>query len=492
MGKIKLNKRSSLTFKKLNKLYQKVKQETNNFKEFKQELIIKNPESVRLFRIMIGKGLVEFSRLLNKSASTIQSLEEKRWNIRIQTAKKYIDIIKNLNKKYIFSSIPYETIKYNYENFYTSRFFSRISKRVPYEKRVRKGKIGGKATLKKYGRNYFVNLAKKGASLGGIAVSKKYPHEHYQKIGKMTGEIHGREKLSEWGKRGGITTASKQKLTEQEELIKKRLDKNKIKNITHHKVEGHNKYYVVDFLVKHNNLDIYIEATAVHGKKSSSYPYSKSLDLIKRIQSIRLKNNKCKFLCIISSKFSVEGMIKLSQYADCVLLDNHLNKLPFIINKINHKTYLKNITKIGLNSILKRKIMFKNGGIATKDLNINKSETKVINFLNRNKIKFSTQSILESKFGTISIVDFILTSTRDLKLIIEVTSINGKSKKALPRTINKMESRLSMLKEFYIKEANLVGLIDNVSQKEINKYNPKFKLISMNNFISNIKNIYSN
>ena len=113
MGKIKLNKRSSLTFKKLNKLYQKVKQETNNFKEFKQELIIKNPESVRLFRIMIGKGLVEFSRLLNKSASTIQSLEEKRWNIRIQTAKKYIDIIKNLNKKYIFSSIPYETIKYN-------------------------------------------------------------------------------------------------------------------------------------------------------------------------------------------------------------------------------------------------------------------------------------------------------------------------------------------------------------------------------------------
>ena len=467
MGKIKLNKRSSLTFKKLNKLYQKVKQETNNFKEFKQELIIKNPESVRLFRIMIGKGLVEFSRLLNKSASTIQSLEEKRWNIRIQTAKKYIDIIKNLNKKYIFSSIP-------------------------YEKRVRKGKIGGKATLKKYGRNYFVNLAKKGASLGGIAVSKKYPHEHYQKIGKMTGEIHGREKLSEWGKRGGITTASKQKLTEQEELIKKRLDKNKIKNITHHKVEGHNKYYVVDFLVKHNNLDIYIEATAVHGKKSSSYPYSKSLDLIKRIQSIRLKNNKCKFLCIISSKFSVEGMIKLSQYADCVLLDNHLNKLPFIINKINHKTYLKNITKIGLNSILKRKIMFKNGGIATKDLNINKSETKVINFLNRNKIKFSTQSILESKFGTISIVDFILTSTRDLKLIIEVTSINGKSKKALPRTINKMESRLSMLKEFYIKEANLVGLIDNVSQKEINKYNPKFKLISMNNFISNIKNIYSN
>ena len=70
----------------------------------------------------------------------------------------------------------------------------------------------------------FVNLAKKGASLGGIAVSKKYPHEHYQKIGKMTGEIHGREKLSEWGKRGGITTASKQKLTEQEELIKKILE----------------------------------------------------------------------------------------------------------------------------------------------------------------------------------------------------------------------------------------------------------------------------
>ncbi len=477
------NKRLNLTLDKLLMLYMYVKRHTKNFREFNENLLINCPESLKVFRIMLGISLAEFAKYFDKSPSTIKDIEDGRWNLQRQKSSEYINIIINLDKRYEFSKISYKVLRENYNNFYTNIFFSRIAKMIPYEVCSKGGKIGGMRTLQKYGREHFIDLAKKGAKLGGIAVSKKYPHEHYQKIGKMTGEIHGNKKLSEWGTSGGLVTASKQGLTNQENKIKEVLDLNEIQYDTHKIVNGANRRYVVDFLVKHKNTNIIIEATTVNGSKSEDY--SKSLDLVNRAESIKLKDRGFKLLCIIRSKFSIESAIKLSQTYDCILLEENLKELLGIIKNINNDGYLANMTQKEINHILRRKLMFKNSPISIKDLNVNVSENKIVNLLRNKDIKFSHQSVLESQYGSIRIVDFVLPHIKDIQIILEVTSINGKSNKTLSRTIKRLETRFLLLKEFYATKSKFIGVIDNVQQKQLDRFETDFKIISMEKFLSN-------
>jgi len=359
-----------------------------------------------------------------------------------------------------------------------------MAKEVSYESCVESGKKGGRKTLTKYGREHFVEMARKGAKLGGIAASKKYSHEHYQRIGRMTEEIHGKEKLSEWGKKGGLITASKQDLTIQEKKIKKFLDNRNIACTVHKMVKGSDRKYIVDFFLEYGYNEIIIEATAISSRKSNVIGYSKALDLVNRMKSIKSKNKRTKFIGIISSKFSFEGIIKLSNNYDCVVLDKDLKSLPELLRKINDEKYLSEITEKSIEHILKRKKMFKNAGIAVKDININESEKKVMSFLKEREIKFLSQSVLENKYGSICIVDFVVPLIKNSEKILEVTNVNGKSEKTLSRVINRLEHRFQLLKEFYAPKSKFIGIIDNVKQEEIDRFNTKFNLVSMNNFLS--------
>lgn len=487
MGRIIFNKRLKFTHSKLRTLYFEVKKETKDFKEFNPELLLKMPQSLKIFRILIGISTAEFAKYFGKAVSTIAHIENGRFSLKEESAVKYVNVIMNLDNKFRFSKIKYKALLENYNMYYTNRFFSTIAKKVPFEACSRGGKLGGKKTLEKYGKEHFVKMAKKGAKLGGIAVSKKYPHKHFKKIGKMMGKVYGKEKLSEWGLKGGLITASRQVMTDQEIKIKNILDSYDISNFVHKKIKGSDRDYIVDFLVEYNDNKIIIEATSIKGSKSNIIAYSKALDLIERFKAIKSRDKKIKFLCVVSDKFSFEGFMALSNKCDCILLDQNIIDIINIISNIRDQRYLRFIKWREMNHILKNKIMFKNSAIVVKDLNIHQSEKKISDFLTEKKVKFSSQSVLENKLGSICIADFVLPSKVNPRLILEVTSFNGKSESTLSRIINKLETRFMLLKWFYVPRSKFIGIIDNVKQEDIDKLSSKFNIVSMEKFLLDAK-----
>ena len=270
--------------------YSKLKETTNNFSELNNFLLCNNSSFMRVVRISMGLSSPNFAILLDKSPSTIQCIEDKKGNMLFEKSKEYMDKLKILIKEHNINLNDFELIKNNYEKFYTNRLFSIMQSKVSHNSHVISGKKAGETTLKKYGVEHFKNMAKIGARKGGIAISKKYPHKHFQSIGRMTYEKYGKNKLSNWGRKGGFITASKQRLTEQESEIKKHLDNFEIPYKVHGRIKGENRDYIVDFLINIKGIRIVIEATNQRHKSQLGI-YNKSLDLMKRIEDIKLKSN---------------------------------------------------------------------------------------------------------------------------------------------------------------------------------------------------------
>ena len=67
MPKIKIG------LQKLHRLFEESGKKTKGFREIKPELISKNPQILLVFRLILGKSLVEMGALLNKTYATIKT-----------------------------------------------------------------------------------------------------------------------------------------------------------------------------------------------------------------------------------------------------------------------------------------------------------------------------------------------------------------------------------------------------------------------------------
>ena len=452
-----IRKNIKFTFEILKEEYFNLKDITNNFSRLKDSLLCEKPLFIRIVRIGMGLGSPKFAPLLNKSPSTLECIEDKKRNILYEKSKEYMDKLKILIKERDINLNDFELIKNNYKKFYTNKLYSEMRKLQPNEARINGGRIGGSSTFRKYGKKHFKDMAKIGSKKGGLAVSKKYSHEHFQSIGKMTYEKYGGNKLGDWGRKGGLITASKQKLTKQENEIKKILDNFNIKHEVHSRVKGKNRDYIVDFFINLKKEKIIIEATN-QTHKSQLGIYNKSLDLKKRAENIKLKKN-CKFPCILNKKHCIEGVYKLLEVYDCVLTNGDIGDLKIIINNINNEEFLNKYNLKTLDKI-RPSVKFQKAGINSIIKRIEPEEKIVFDYLNKNGMGFEHQAVLRSYTGGVRIVDFIVPSLRNTKTIIEVTKIMNPNIKNIKRLVQRLNERFNLLNDFYLKKSNFVGVVD--------------------------------
>jgi len=134
------------------------------------------------------------------------------------------------------------------------------------------GKGGGNTTKEKYGKKHFEKIGKVGAKGGGEATFLKYGNEFCKKIWPMTIAKYGLKKAKEWGSIGGFKTAKKQKLTNQENFIMKKLKSFGVNFETHAEVQGKNRNYILDFVIPSGkNPEVVIEVTKIVGKSKKTH-----------------------------------------------------------------------------------------------------------------------------------------------------------------------------------------------------------------------------
>lgn len=464
---MKLRKRTRIKLKELKKLFDEVNSVTDNLKNFNPSLLVHSPESLIIFRLLLGMSQKQFARELGKHPSTIDSIERKRWNFTIKTANIYMQNIKEILTKWNIFTLDFEKIKITYENFYSINFYSIIQKKIPREFMSLGGKIGGNTTKRKYGIEHFKKIAKIGAKKGGAAVVKKYGSVFYKRIGPMTFEKYGLEKAKEWGRLGGLKAAKEQKLNKQEKQIKKILEKLKINFEVHSEVKGKKRNYILDFVIPNSEKPrIVIEAT----RQGDPHSYGKVLVMSERIKNIKKIYPNVSSIAIIPSAFSCECALKLSEIFDCVMLDEDKNTLYKILTKHNINI-LKEITANTISKLTPSK-GFQDGGIIAKQIKREPEELKVENKLRELGISFTPQAVLSNSNGLKRIVDFAIPSDTEPKTIIEVTKIIGKSKNTHIRTAQRLKERFLMLKHFYCPKSRFIALVDTWDKSKVNQMEP--------------------
>ncbi|MBS3141019.1 hypothetical protein J4405_02640 [Candidatus Woesearchaeota archaeon] len=147
-AEIKLKSFSKLTEENLKDYFDLIKRETNNFTEISSELFIKIPQSILIFRIILGLSYRKFNQVSNISEKQIRNYEHLTNNIKPTLAKKISNIVTSLliNKNIEFQQFleNYRILKGFYGcrdlNFLVNQGLNRLAmiKPTKYEEEIAK------------------------------------------------------------------------------------------------------------------------------------------------------------------------------------------------------------------------------------------------------------------------------------------------------------------------------------------------------------------
>ncbi len=88
--------KTKISDKEFQNLYTEVQKKTKNFSELTSELISKNPQYMKVFRMICGKSLTEMGNLINKTHATIAQYERHAIkSIPLKEAEKIVQAIKD-------------------------------------------------------------------------------------------------------------------------------------------------------------------------------------------------------------------------------------------------------------------------------------------------------------------------------------------------------------------------------------------------------------
>src|SRR3989344_5994803 len=163
-----LNKNVRFTPDKLRYLFDYVRNRTNDFRDFDSSLLCEKPESIRIFRLLLGKNTSSFGAIFNRAGCTISSIEMGMIRFSMNGALRYMVPIKEIFIKFEREKLTYEKLRENYDRFYTHKHFSLMRQKAPRESSVLGGIRGGNTTRDRYGIDHYKKIAKIGAMKGGV------------------------------------------------------------------------------------------------------------------------------------------------------------------------------------------------------------------------------------------------------------------------------------------------------------------------------------
>ncbi|GEM_PF-2256040 len=111
--KVELKQISKLDESDLIEYVELIKKETNNFNEFNHKILEEIPQSILIFRIILGIDHRRFSKLIDINDRSLRKYESLNQKIKPATAEKIINKISDLFKKYK-SDIDYKDILENF------------------------------------------------------------------------------------------------------------------------------------------------------------------------------------------------------------------------------------------------------------------------------------------------------------------------------------------------------------------------------------------
>lgn len=469
-------KKEKLT--EIKKMFKEISKLSNNFTIFDSNIILKKPSRLTIYRMCMKAGMTqkEFSKLINKKASLISYFETTN-KISRKTADNLMKSIRKFFIEFKLVNNPsqiWENIKISYYRSKSGIWFGKSKEekseinrnrffKVPIKRRLEIAKLGGDA-VKKLNREIFKEFGSKGGKKrwvsippiersrimseitrkGLLTIKRKYGEDFFRQLGKQTMNKFSKEKRIELGHLG----EKAKEMTIQEKKIEKCLKTNKIAFESKARLDTKDESFNIDFVVPNSsNPRIIIEATSLVHHDAF---YINSVELSNKSQLIKNTIPQINTIAIISKKLPPEGVQKLNNSFDSVYTDEELNKL------------YKNIR-----TILKGKIQYHKLSINPKicpnaKRKPTKQELRVKELIENLKVPYKYQMWVVSN-NSRRLVDFII----DYKnpIIIEATYIKKNNEKSINKSVRRLVNKLLMIKDIYVPNAILIGLIESDSGK---------------------------
>lgn len=119
---IKVKQISKLNEEEFKEFFELIRKETENFKKFDPNFLVRIPQSVMVFRVVLGINHRKFARILNINSRGLRKYEKLEMKIKPATSKRLMKIIRNLYSEK--SDVSLENVLENFrvfKNFYGTR-----------------------------------------------------------------------------------------------------------------------------------------------------------------------------------------------------------------------------------------------------------------------------------------------------------------------------------------------------------------------------------